>query len=106
MAYASFWINISMNLKPFEGLLSLFLNPGTLKLMTGLLLTSGNGTGTSASPSAKILFGLEKWKYISLYLARTHSEMQFGAEEISLVHEIAIYVEKKLLLQSLQLLFN
>lgn len=95
-----------MNLKPFEGLLSLFLNPGTLKLMAGLLLTSGNGTGSSASPSAKILFGREKWKYISLYLARTHSEMQFSAKEISLVHEIAIYVEKKLLLQSLQLLFN
>lgn len=32
--------------------------------------------------------------------------MQFGAEEISLVHEIAMYVEKKLLLQGLQLLFN
>lgn len=32
--------------------------------------------------------------------------MQFGTEEISLVHEIAIHVEKKLLLQSLQLLFN
>lgn len=60
MAYASFWINISMNLELFEGLLSLFLNPGTLELMAGLLLTSGNGTGTSASPSAKIWFSHEK----------------------------------------------
>lgn len=32
--------------------------------------------------------------------------MQFGTEELSLVREIAMYVEKKLLLQSLQLLFN
>lgn len=95
MAYASFRANISMNLKPFKGLLSLCLNPGTLKLMAGLLLISGNGTGTPASPSAKMWFSHEKWKYISLYLAWTHYEMQFGTEEVSLVHKTAHYAEKK-----------
>jgi len=95
-----------MSLKPFESLLSLCVNPGTLKLMAGLLLTSGNSTGTPASPSSKVWFGHEKWKYISLYLARTHSEMQFGTEEISLVHKTSMYVEKKLLLQRLKLPFN
>lgn len=95
-----------MSLKPVEGLLSLHLNPGTLKLMAGLLLTSGNGTGTPASPSSKMWFSHEKLKYISLYLARTHSETQFGSEVISLVHKTAMHAEKKLLLQSLWLLFN
>ena len=61
--------------------------------MAGLLLTSGNGTGTPASPSAEVWFSHEKWKYISLYLARTHSEKQFGTEEISLVHKTAMYEE-------------